>query len=147
MATVIVGCGIIGLSVAYYLSELDPELAADGNIHIIENASSPLLSASGYAGGFLARDWFSSPSASLGKWRIALEAGHAHSRQENCPLSFTRNWLTEKMVRRTGGTHRVSCTVLQQMLGGSESSERTSAGWNKAVVAQVLLLVLSVAKL
>lgn len=67
MATIILGGGIIGLSTAYYLSTLNPDAAAQNHIHIVDSASDLLLSASGYSGGFLAKDWFSPASASLGE--------------------------------------------------------------------------------
>lgn len=72
MATVIVGGGIIGLSTAFYLSELRPDLAEAHQIHIIDSASELLLSSSGYAGGFVAKDWFSSAVASLGELSFRL---------------------------------------------------------------------------
>ena len=72
MATIILGGGIIGLSTAYYLSLLEPELAANHQIHIIDSASDLLLSASAYAGGFLAKDWFNSNLASLGELSFRL---------------------------------------------------------------------------
>ncbi|KAJ5652702.1 FAD dependent oxidoreductase [Penicillium longicatenatum] len=62
MSTVIIGGGIIGVSVAYYLSASKPE----GEIHIIEQSPELFNSASGYAGGFLARDWFEPALNSLG---------------------------------------------------------------------------------
>ena len=63
MAIVIIGGGIIGTATAYYLSlsHADPR-----SIHIIESAPRLFASASGYAGGFLAKDWFSTPVAPLG---------------------------------------------------------------------------------
>ena len=69
MATVIVGGGIIGCATAYYLSEI---VSDPSSIHIIE--ASPILfaGASGYAGGFLAKDWFATPSASLGTLSFRL---------------------------------------------------------------------------
>ncbi|THH17409.1 hypothetical protein EW146_g3410 [Bondarzewia mesenterica] len=65
---VIVGAGIIGVSTAYYLSLLSPST----KIYIVE--ASPVLfsSASGKAAGFLARDWFSKASASLGELSFDL---------------------------------------------------------------------------
>lgn len=64
MATVIIGAGIIGTSTAYYLSESD---ATDpSSIHLIEPSPELFASASGYAAGFLARDWFTPSLASLG---------------------------------------------------------------------------------
>ncbi len=61
-STVILGAGIIGVSNAYYLSDhQDP-----GSIHLVEPCSELFCSASGLAGGFLAKDWFGPAAASLG---------------------------------------------------------------------------------
>ncbi|OTA58581.1 nucleotide-binding domain-containing protein [Hypoxylon sp. EC38] len=60
--TVILGAGIIGTSTAYYLSKHQPATA----IHLVEPSPELFASASGYAGGFLAKDWFSPASAELG---------------------------------------------------------------------------------
>lgn len=60
--TVILGAGIIGVSTAYYLSQhQDPS-----TIHLVEVSPELFSSASGYAGGFLARDWFAPSIAALG---------------------------------------------------------------------------------
>lgn len=61
MPTVILGGGIIGSSIAYYLSKQSTD-----EIHIIEPSSKLFSAASGYAAGFLARDWFSPSLAPLG---------------------------------------------------------------------------------
>ncbi|KZL84632.1 fad dependent oxidoreductase superfamily [Colletotrichum incanum] len=60
--TVILGSGIIGVSIAYYLADHQP----GSTIHLVEPSPELFASASGYAGGFLARDWFSPASAALG---------------------------------------------------------------------------------
>ncbi|KAI0119701.1 FAD dependent oxidoreductase [Daldinia grandis] len=60
--TVILGAGIIGTSTAYYLSKHQPA----SSIHLVEPSPELFASASGYAGGFLAKDWFSPASAALG---------------------------------------------------------------------------------
>ncbi|GKT42524.1 putative oxidoreductase [Colletotrichum spaethianum] len=60
--TVILGSGIIGLSIAHYLADHQP----GSTIHLVEASPELFASASGYAGGFLARDWFSPASAALG---------------------------------------------------------------------------------
>ncbi|CAK7203774.1 hypothetical protein SEUCBS139899_006521 [Sporothrix eucalyptigena] len=60
MATVIIGAGIVGVSTAYYLSQNG---AAD--VHLVETTDKLFASASGYAGGFLARDWHAQATASL----------------------------------------------------------------------------------
>ena len=72
MATVILGSGIIGVSTAYYLS-LHPSYNANTTpIYLVEATESPFQSASGYSGGFLAKDWFSPASASLGELSFRL---------------------------------------------------------------------------
>ena len=85
--TVIVGSGIIGISTAYYLSllaskEENPAEISDGDvqdtkrehyIHLVDPA--PVLFkhvASGKAGGFLAKNWFSSSAADLGAFSFDL---------------------------------------------------------------------------
>ncbi len=62
MAIIILGTGIIGTSIAYYLSQSQ----APSSIHLVEPSPSLFASASGYAGGFLAKDWFSPSVAPLG---------------------------------------------------------------------------------
>jgi glycine/D-amino acid oxidase-like deaminating enzyme len=62
MATVILGSGIVGVSTAYYLSQSqDPS-----TIHLVDPSPTLFASASGLAGGFLARDWFQQSVAALG---------------------------------------------------------------------------------
>jgi len=60
--TVILGSGIIGVSTAYYLSLSQP----GSSIHLVENSLELFASASGFAGGFISKDWFSSDVAELG---------------------------------------------------------------------------------
>jgi glycine/D-amino acid oxidase-like deaminating enzyme len=62
MTIIILGTGIIGTSTAYYLSQSQ----APSSIHLVEPSPILFASASGYAGGFLAKDWFSSSVAALG---------------------------------------------------------------------------------
>ncbi|KAI4170800.1 MAG: hypothetical protein LQ343_004689 [Gyalolechia ehrenbergii] len=69
MATVIVGAGIIGTSTAYYLSQSE---TSPSGVHLIEYSPELFASASGYAAGFIARDWFSPASASLGRLSFEL---------------------------------------------------------------------------
>lgn len=68
MPTVILGGGIIGSATAYYLSETH----SAEDIHIVETSSELFSSASGYAAGFLARDWFAPSVASLGELSFDL---------------------------------------------------------------------------
>ena len=53
MATVIISGGIIGTAVAFYLSQSSDN---PSSIHVTESAPRLFASASGYAGGFLAKD-------------------------------------------------------------------------------------------
>ncbi|KAL4987800.1 FAD dependent oxidoreductase [Aspergillus falconensis] len=70
MPTIILGGGIIGSSIAYYLSKQNPSEASQ--IHIIESSSTLFSSASGYAAGFLAKDWFEPSLLPLGEYSFAL---------------------------------------------------------------------------
>ncbi|KAL4904170.1 hypothetical protein BDW74DRAFT_155203 [Aspergillus multicolor] len=70
MPTVILGGGIIGSSIAYYLTQQNPSDAK--NIHIIESSNELFSSASGYAAGFLAKDWFEPSLLPLGEYSFAL---------------------------------------------------------------------------
>ena len=69
MGTIIIGGGIIGTSIAYFLSESSGD---PSSIHIIESSSRLFASASGYAAGFLARDWFAPAAAELGALSFKL---------------------------------------------------------------------------
>lgn len=65
--TVILGSGIIGVSIAYYLSDHQP----GSSIHLVEISPELFASASGFAGGFLAEDWFGPDVAALGELSFA----------------------------------------------------------------------------
>lgn len=84
-STVILGTGIVGLSTAYYLSQLTSEddTRANGTpetankaqrheIHLVEPSPELFASASGKAAGFLAKDWFAPAVASLGEFSFEL---------------------------------------------------------------------------
>ncbi|KAK3941937.1 FAD dependent oxidoreductase [Diplogelasinospora grovesii] len=75
-STVILGSGIIGVSTAYYLSDHQPA----SSIHLVESAPELFSSASGYAGGFLAKDWFRPAVAPLGALSFDL---HRQLAEEN----------------------------------------------------------------
>lgn len=82
MAIIIIGGGIIGTSIAYYLSEDSED---PSSIHIVESSSRLFASASGYAAGFLAKDWFSAAAAELGALSFELhrKLAEEHSGSEN----------------------------------------------------------------
>jgi glycine/D-amino acid oxidase-like deaminating enzyme len=63
--TIILGTGIIGLSAAFYLSQ-SPSTQPPGTIHLVEPSPTLFASASGFAAGFLAKDWFSPSVSALG---------------------------------------------------------------------------------
>ncbi|KAL4926754.1 NAD(P)/FAD-dependent oxidoreductase [Aspergillus undulatus] len=76
MPTIILGGGIIGASIAYYLS-LQPQPSSQSSsereeIHIIESSHTLFSSASGYAAGFLAKDWFEPSLLPLGEYSFGL---------------------------------------------------------------------------
>jgi glycine/D-amino acid oxidase-like deaminating enzyme len=80
--TAILGTGIIGLSAAFFLSQ-SPS-TPPSSIHLIDPSPTLFASASGFAGGFLAEDWFSSDSEELGKWsfRLHRELAEEHEGRE-----------------------------------------------------------------
>ncbi|KAI9803133.1 MAG: hypothetical protein M1833_001204 [Piccolia ochrophora] len=82
MSTIIVGAGIIGVSTAYYLSSSPSQTA--NSIHLIDSSPRLFASASGYAGGFLAKDWFSPAVAPLGalSFRLHKELAEQHNGKE-----------------------------------------------------------------
>ncbi|KAL3479666.1 FAD dependent oxidoreductase [Aspergillus californicus] len=77
MPTIILGGGIIGASIAYHLSQQqDP---SKEEIHILESSSTLFSSASGYAAGFLAKDWFEPSLLPLAK--LSFEMHEALSKE------------------------------------------------------------------
>ena len=99
MSTVIIGAGIIGCSTAFYLSQ-SPSNISPSDIHLVESSPELFASASGYAAGFLARDWFSSSSASLGALSFDL---HKELAEEN-------NGMEKWGYSRSTGTSMVEVT-------------------------------------
>lgn len=65
MTTVIIGGGIIGTSIAYHLSN-SASASKEADVHVIDSSSQLYSGASGYAAGFLAKDWFEPAVAKLG---------------------------------------------------------------------------------
>ncbi|KAL1894359.1 hypothetical protein Sste5346_005858 [Sporothrix stenoceras] len=89
MATVIIGAGIVGVTTAYYMAENNHDAKQD--IHLVETTPTLFASASGYAGGFMARDWMAPDSASLAALSFdqhaALAAQHDGERRWGYALS------------------------------------------------------------
>ena len=145
MATVIIGAGIIGTSTAYYLSQ-----TSKNPIHLVEVSPQLFASASGFAAGFLARDWFSPPLSKLGELsfdlhrRLAEENnGHdrwGYSRSTGTSLAETvgkngADWLMEGVSRSTAAakTRNSNGNRPAWLVSGSEldvmSDGSTTAQW------------------
>lgn len=80
--TVILGAGIIGVSTAYYLSKHQPP----STIHLVDPSSEIFASASGYAGGFLAKNWFPAASGPLGA--LSFEEHRKLAEKENGAINW-----------------------------------------------------------
>ena len=116
--TVILGTGIIGVSTAYYLSQTQ----LPSSIHLVEPSPILFASASGFAAGFLAKDWFSSSVAALGalsfeehkklaeefggrqKWGYTKSSGVSYTvgRQDGKKGGRGEDWLREGASRANG---------------------------------------------
>jgi glycine/D-amino acid oxidase-like deaminating enzyme len=72
---IICGTGIIGLSTAYYLSQLRPA----SSVTLLDSSTTLFSCASGRAAGFLAADWFGPATTSLGALSFRLHAELAAS--------------------------------------------------------------------
>ena len=101
--TCIIGAGIIGLSTAYYLSL--SSRTAGSSIHLIESSPELFASASGYAGGFLAADWFAPALAELGalSFRLHKELADAHNGQTR--WGYSRSTGTSLASTAAGGSN------------------------------------------
>lgn len=145
MATVIIGAGIIGTSTAYYLSQ-----TSKNTIHLIEASPQPFASASGFAAGFLARDWFSPSLSKLGELSFDLHRqlaednnGHdrwGYSQSTGTSLAETigkngADWLMEGVSRSTAAARTTNSNVNRPawLTPGSEldvmSDGSTTAQW------------------
>ncbi|SLM38593.1 FAD dependent oxidoreductase [Lasallia pustulata] len=99
MSTVILGAGIIGTSTAYYLSQSTHTPPAA--IHLVESSPRLFASASGYAAGFLAKDWFSSSVAPLGALSFDLHQQLAEEYNGREAWGYSRS--TGTSLADTGG--------------------------------------------
>ncbi|OBS19869.1 hypothetical protein FPOA_11594 [Fusarium poae] len=143
-STVIVGGGIIGIATAFYLSEHQPGYT----IHLVDSSAQLFVSASGYAGGFLARDWFHKDLASLGalsfdeherlaekhdgreKWMYAKSVTVNYELPRRKPKGFGgKDWLSE------GGSR---ADLVEER---GEVKDRNSPPWLKRVKGDAFSLV------
>ena len=116
MSIVIVGAGVIGTSTAYYLSQ---SKTYKGEIHLLEASPELFASASGYAAGFLARDWFPPQLAKLGALSFDL---HKQLAEEN---NGYEKW----------GYSRSSGTVLEEFPGAANGADWLMKGASRSVAA------------
>ena len=116
MATVIIGTGIIGTSTAYYLTQSQYPRS---NIHLVEASPDLFSSASGYAAGFLARDWFSPALANLGELSFDL---HKRLAEENNGYEL---W----------GYSRSSGTSLAESVGAANGADWLREGASRSTAA------------
>ncbi|KGO39193.1 FAD dependent oxidoreductase [Penicillium expansum] len=116
MSTVILGGGIIGASTGYYLSANQTE----GEIHIVEQSPELFTAASGYAAGFLARDWFDSSLAPLGAMSFDLHHELATTQGGEKKWGFMK------------GTAFNLDTVAQRQRGGPRGDDWLRTGTSRA---------------
>ena len=97
MATVIIGAGIIGTSTAYYLSESS---TSPSDIYLVDASPQLFASASGYAAGFLARDWFSPTLSALGALSFDLhkQLADTNNGQEKWGYSRSTAYSLEETI-------------------------------------------------
>jgi glycine/D-amino acid oxidase-like deaminating enzyme len=121
MTIIIFGTGIIGTSTAYYLSQSQ----TPSSIHLVEPSPTLFASASGYAGGFLAKDWFSPSMASLG----------ALSFEEHRQLAEEHNGREKWGYSRSTGTSYTPGTG--KTIGGKNGSDWLRHGASRAEAAAI----------
>jgi glycine/D-amino acid oxidase-like deaminating enzyme len=124
-SVVIIGGGIIGSCIAYYLANHDN--LGDTKITVIE-ASSIAAGASGKGGGFLAEDWHSGPTASLGKLSFDLHQKLAdeHDGHKNWGYrrltTFSLDVDHRKRGRNVPGVEWLSDVTAHQELGDTKKT-------------------------
>jgi glycine/D-amino acid oxidase-like deaminating enzyme len=113
--TVILGSGVIGLSTAFYLRQHQPGTT----IHLVDSAQELFSSASGYAGGFLAKDWFRADLVPLAE--LSFEEHRKLAEEEN----GRERWAYAKSVT-------VSYEPNGPLLGGKRGEDWLLEGTSRA---------------
>ncbi|KAF2019636.1 FAD dependent oxidoreductase [Aaosphaeria arxii CBS 175.79] len=135
--TVILGAGIIGLSTAYYLSQsgyTNPQ-----SIHLVDTTEELFYCSSGFAGGFLAADWFAPSSASLGILSFQLHKQLAESNNgrkiwgysRSTGISYSQD--TESAIDGSGEDWLSNGTSRAQAAGTRHNVESNRPVWLKEV--------------
>ena len=133
MATIVIGAGIIGTSTAYYLSESG---TSPSEIHLIESSPQLFASASGYAAGFLARDWFPSSLSPLGALSFDLHKRLAETNngEETWGYSTSTGSSLEETIGERGedwlseGASRVRAANVSRVVNGNGPAWLTDHG-------------------
>ncbi|RFU79786.1 fad dependent oxidoreductase superfamily [Trichoderma arundinaceum] len=118
--TVILGSGVIGLSTAYYLLQHQP----GETIHLVDSANELFASASGFAGGFLAKDWFRPELTPLAE--LSFEEHRRLAEEEN----GREKWGYAKSVT-------VSYEPNGSLLGGKRGEDWLLEGTSRAGLVDV----------
>lgn len=117
--TVILGSGVIGLSTAFYLRQHQP----GATIHLVDSAQELFSSASGYAGGFLAKDWFRPDLVALAE--LSFEEHKKLAEEEN----GRERWAYAKSVT-------VSYEPNGPLLGGKRGEDWLLEGTSRAELVE-----------
>lgn len=134
--TVILGAGIIGVSTAYYLAQHQPP----GTIHLVEPSPALFASASGQAGGFLARDWFAPAAAALGALSFDEHERLAAAHGGAARWGYRRSTAVSYAARPGAGGGGTSGAAGQRgedwlLAGTSRATAGVESEWRGAAVA------------
>lgn len=130
--TVILGAGIVGCSTAYYLSE-SPRTQAQ-SIHLVEPSPELFHCASGFAGGFLAADWFAPSVAPLGalSFKLHKELAEKYDGKRKwgySPSTGTSLSLDSDVVGGSGEDFLRNGTSRAQAVGARPARDTNGPAW------------------
>ncbi len=104
MALVVIGGGVIGLSIAYFSSLHDP----CREIIIVDSEEQLLLSASGFSGGYIVRDWFSPSVIPLAELSYTLHRELAEKNDGKHQWGYTESISYSASVEQRDSTGRAT---------------------------------------
>lgn len=133
-ATVILGCGIIGLCTAYFLTETGN--TEPTSIHMIDSSPELFHCASGFAGGYLAADWFAPSVRSLGalSFKLHAELASTHAGRStwgyapSTGISLTQDSESESAVSGSGEDWLESGSSRAELVNHNRSREGQNGG-------------------
>ncbi|EXJ79545.1 hypothetical protein A1O3_07824 [Capronia epimyces CBS 606.96] len=99
MSLVIIGGGVIGLSIAYYTSLAQP----GRRIIIIDSEERLLESASGFSGGYIVRDWFSPAVLALAELSFRLHRDLADANDGRRQWGYSESVAFSLVVEQSTG--------------------------------------------